>query len=81
MSQKCSGIEKFLVIKVSRFCRIFFLTSPKVIVSELFCVSELFWYQKFLDNKGITILLVVFVSECGNFCGKPFNDLDKLGLL
>ena len=38
--------------------------SPKNIVGESFCVSEMFWYQKFLDNKGITILSCVFVSQC-----------------
>ena len=30
------------------------------IVGEPFCVSEMFWYQKFLDNRGITFLPIFF---------------------
>ena len=37
--------------------------SPKNIVGEPFCVSELFWFQNFLDNRVITILLIFFVSH------------------
>ena len=44
--------------------------SQKNIVGEPFCVSEIFLYQNFLDNKGITILSIVFVSHCRNFRGK-----------
>ena len=33
------------------------------IVGEPFCVSQMFWYQKFLDNRGITILSKYFVSH------------------
>ena len=33
-------------------------------MGEPFCVSEMFWYQKFLDNRGITILSNYFVSHC-----------------
>ena len=33
-------------------------------MGEPFCVSERFWYQKFLDNWGITILSNYFVSRC-----------------
>ena len=32
-------------------------------MGEPFCVSEIFWYQKFLDNRGITILSNYFVSH------------------
>ena len=36
---------------------------PKKIVGAPSCVSEMFWYQKFLDNRGITILSIFFVSH------------------
>ena len=32
-------------------------------MGEPFCVSEMFWYQKFLDNRGITISSTYFVSH------------------
>ena len=53
--------------------------SPKAIVGEPFCVSEMFWYQKFLDNRSITILSFVFVSQCQKICGEASNDSKKLG--
>ena len=37
--------------------------TPKNIVGGHFCVSEMFWYQKILDNRSITILLICFVSH------------------
>ena len=46
---------------------------------EPVCVSELFWFQNLLDNRGITILSIVFVSQCRKFCGEPSNDSKKLG--
>ena len=48
-------------------------------MGELFCVSELFWYQNVLDNRVITILSIVFVSQCQKTCGEPSNDSKKLG--
>ena len=33
---------------------------PKNIVGEHFCVPETFWYEKFLDNRSITIFLIFF---------------------
>ena len=53
--------------------------SPKNIIGEPFRVSELFWYQKFLDNRGFTILSFVFVSQCRKICGAASNDSKKLG--
>ena len=44
-----------------------------------FCVSEMFCYQKFIDNRGITILSFVFVSQCQKICGAASNDSKKLG--
>ena len=32
-------------------------------MGECFGVSEMFWYQKFLDNRGTTILSFFFVSH------------------
>ena len=61
--QNCSGFKIFWIIGSSQFCRFFCLTSLKIIVSEPVCVSELFWYQNVLDNRGITILSILFVSQ------------------
>ena len=61
--QNYSGFKIFWIIGSSQFCRFYCLTSPKIIVSEPVCVSELFWYQNVLDNSGITILLILFVSQ------------------
>ena len=56
----------FSVVGVSRFCRSFLSHS-----TENFrrgpCVSEMFWYQNFLDNRSITILLIFFVSQYRKF--------------
>ena len=49
---------------MSRFSVEVFLSQvAENIVGEPFCVSEMFWYQKFLDNRGITILSIFFVSH------------------
>ena len=61
--QKCSGIKIFSIIGVSQFFEFFCLTSPKIIVGEPVCDSELFWFPNFLDNMGITILSTLFVSQ------------------
>ena len=53
--------------------------SPKNIVGETVCVSGLFWFQNFLDNRGITFLSIVFVAQCQKICGEPSNDSKKLG--
>ena len=66
-----SYFRKFLVRKkfmdkeggVTFFCWLFCPKSPKNIVGEPFCVSEMFWYQKFLDIWSITILSNFFVSH------------------
>ena len=42
---------------------LFCLTSSKIIVGEPVCVSELLWLQILLDNRGITILSIVLVSQ------------------
>ena len=48
----------------SFFLEVFFCPkSPKNIVGEPICVSELFWYQKFLDTRGFTILSFVLISQ------------------
>ena len=62
-------------ISVEIFCP----KSSKDIVGEPFLVSDLFWYQIFLDNRGITILSIVFVSRSQKFRGEPSNDSIKLG--
>ena len=46
---------------VTFFRRSFFPNRTKNIVGEPFCVSEMFWYQNILDNRGITILSIFFV--------------------
>ena len=48
-------------------------------MGELFCVSELFWYQNVLDNRVITILLILFVSQYQKICVQPSNDSKKSG--
>ena len=49
---------------VSRFSvGVFCPKPPKNIVGEPFCASEMFWYQKSMDNRGITILSIFFVSH------------------
>ena len=49
---------------MSRFSVEVFLSQvAENIVGEPFCVSEMFWYQKFLDNRGNTILPNFFVSH------------------
>ena len=76
---------------VTFFRRSFFCPkSAKNIVGEPFCVSERFWYQKFLDNRGIAILSNFFVSHRQkSFWRKPVcvsesfwfqNLLDKKGI-
>ena len=48
-------------------------------MGEPFCVSEIFLFENFLDIRGITVLPIVFVSQCRKLCGEPFNDSNKLG--
>ena len=49
---------------VSRFSvEVFWSQIAEKIVGAPSCVSEMFWYQKFLDNRGITILSNFFVSD------------------
>ena len=49
---------------MSRFSVEVFLSQvAQNIVGEPFCVSEMFRYQKVLDNRGITILPIFFVSH------------------
>ena len=71
--------KKFWITSYRDFVETFCLTSPKDIVGKPFCVSELFWYENVLDNRFITILLIVFVSQCQKTCGEPSNDSKKLG--
>ena len=43
------------------------------IVGEPFCVSEVFWYQKFLDIRGTTILPTSFcLTSPKIIVGEPF---------
>ena len=71
--------KDFWITSYHHFVEIFGLTSPKITVSEHVCVSELFWFQKFLANRGITGLSIVFVSQRRKICGEPSNDSKKLG--
>ena len=78
--QKCSGIKKVkkkrgITILSTFFC----LTSPRIIAGEPVCVSELILFKIFLDNSGITILSIVFVSQCQKTCGEPSIDSTKIG--
>ena len=58
----------FWTIRVSQLCLIFFcLTSPKIIVGEPVCVSEILWFHNFLDNSSVLLLSIVFVSQCRKF--------------
>ena len=66
------GVQRFSVDNFS-------LTVPKNFVGKRFCVSELFWFQNFLDNRVITFLSIVFVAQCRKICGEPSNDSKDLG--
>ena len=71
--QNYSGFKIFWIIGSSQFCQFFCLTSPKITVGEHVCVSELFWFPNFLDNMGITILSILFVSQYRKFSyGDPW---------
>ena len=49
---------------VSRFSvEVFWSQIAEKIVGESFCISEIFWYQKFFDNRLITNLSTFFVSH------------------
>ena len=48
-------------------------------MGEHVCFSELFWFYNFLDNRGITILSIVFVSQCRKIGGESSNDSKNLG--
>ena len=76
--QKCSCIKSFYIIGESQFCQFFCLTSPKIIAGEPVCVSELFLFRNFLDDRAITILSVVFVSQYQKTCGEPSIDSKSL---
>ena len=45
------------------FVEIFCLMSPKIIVGEPVCVSEILWFHNFLDNSSVLLLSIVFVSQ------------------
>ena len=47
-------------------------------MGEPVCVSEILWFQNFLDNSGVLPLSIVFVSQCRKFCGEPLNVLVSL---
>ena len=67
----------FWIIGVSQPCRFFCLTSPKIVVGEPFCVSEIFWNQNVLDNRGITIMSNVQSHKTENFVGERFRLSEK----
>ena len=71
--------KKIWITSYRDFVETFCLTSPKIIVGEPFCVSELFWYQNVLDNRVITFLSILFVSQYQKICVQPSNDSKKLG--
>ena len=71
--------KKFWITSYRDFVESFCLTSPKIIMGEPFCVSELFWLQNFLDFRVVTLLSIVFVPLCRKICGRPSNDSNKLG--
>ena len=72
-------LKIFWIIAVSRFC-CFFLShiAEKHRGRTLLCFRFVL-VPNFLDNKGITNLLIVCVSQCRKFCGELFNDSNKLG--
>ena len=72
-------LKSFWITSYQDFVEFFCLASPKIIVGETSCVSEIFWFPYFLDNTGITILSIVFVSQCREICGEPSNDSKNLG--
>ena len=69
--------KNFWITSYHHFVEIFCLMSPKIIVGEPVCVSEIFWFQNFSDNSGFFLLLIAFVSQCWKICGEPSNDLKK----
>ena len=59
MFQKCSDKKKFGLWGFQDFVSIFCLTVPENFGEEHFCVALMFWYQIFMDNRGIRILSIV----------------------
>ena len=57
----------FWITSYHDFVETFCLTSPKIIMGEPFCVSELFWLQNVLDNRGTTILSIVLSHNAEKF--------------
>ena len=55
--------KKSWITSYHHFVELFCLTSLKMIVGAPVCVSELFWFQKFLHISGVLLLLIVFVSR------------------
>ena len=50
--------------RVSPFSvEVVFVQNRRKKLGEPFCVSEMFWYQKFLENRVITNLSNFFVSH------------------
>ena len=62
--QKCSDKKNFGLWGFQDFVSIFCLTVPENFGEEHFCVALMFWYQIFMDNRGIRILSNFFVSQC-----------------
>ena len=56
--------RNFWITSYHHFVEIFCLMSPKIIVGETVCVSEILGFQSFLDNSGVLLLSIVFVSHC-----------------
>ena len=56
--------KNFWITSYHHFVEIFCLMSPKIIVGEPVCVSEILRFQNFLDNSGVLLLSIVFVSHC-----------------
>ena len=68
----------FQIIGVSQFCQFFLSHIAKNHRGRTLLCFRIICYESFSDNRVITILSIVFVSQCRKICGEPFNDSKKL---
>ena len=58
----------------------FFLTVPKNFVGGTLVFQKCFGIKKFLDNRGITILSIFFVSQCQKILWETLQCFRKFGV-
>ena len=72
--QKCSGIKIVPDNRGITILSIFLSHIAKNHRGRTLLCFRIFCYQNCSDNSVITSLTIVFVSQCRNICGEPFND-------